>query len=71
MRYVLLIYGDEAAFDALSAEDRRTLDEAWEDYAQQVVDRGVMRGGDQLAPTGSATTVKPESPLGSSPAMAT
>jgi len=57
MRYILLIYGDEVAFDALSDEDQRTLHEAWDRYAQHVVDRGVMRGGDQLAPTGSATTV--------------
>ncbi|HEY5639438.1 MAG TPA: YciI family protein [Dehalococcoidia bacterium] len=53
MRYLLLIYGDEANADA-SPETMAK----WAAYTQEVQDKGLMEGGEALQPTSTATTVR-------------
>ncbi|HEY7401522.1 MAG TPA: YciI family protein [Actinomycetota bacterium] len=58
MKYALLIYGDEAGIEAASHDDRSAMYEEYDKYANWLVERGWMRGGDELASTKSATTVR-------------
>ena len=60
MQYVALIHADEAAWEALSDDERQ---QAYADYTQLSEDAraaGVMVGGNELAPTAVATTVRIE-----------
>lgn len=58
MRYMLMIYGNEAAYAAMSEEEQRADYEAYNVYTQQVRDGGVLIGGEALLPTSTATTVR-------------
>jgi hypothetical protein len=58
MRYVLLIYGNEAAEATLSAEQQQAIFAAHMAYARDMREQGVMEGGDPLLPTSAATTVR-------------
>ncbi|HLB39154.1 MAG TPA: YciI family protein [Actinomycetota bacterium] len=58
MRYVLLIYGDEATFEAASEAAREAVRQEYGKVAAGYEERGAMRGGDELAPSSSATTVR-------------
>ncbi len=58
MRYLLMIYDDEAGFEAASDADREAMRQAYGTVASGWEERGVIRGGDELAPTASATTVR-------------
>jgi hypothetical protein len=58
MRYVLLIYGDEAAWNALSEAEQGAQFAEYEAFSSWLTDRGWMRGGDPLADTDQATTVR-------------
>jgi hypothetical protein len=58
MQYMLLIYGDEAAWNALSPDEQRAQVQAYADYSQWLVDRGWMRSGEPLHDTAQATTVR-------------
>jgi hypothetical protein len=57
MQYALLIYGpeptDDVAEDVMAAE----LD-GYAAFTKHLVDRGVMKGGEALEPTSTATTVR-------------
>src|SRR3954453_12822255 len=58
MQYVALIHADEAAWEALGDEERQ---QAYAGYMQLGTDAreaGVMLGGEELAPTTAATTVR-------------
>ena len=55
MRYLLLIYGNEAA--ASPEEDEATMKEYGE-FTRWLVDSGMMLGGEALQPTTTATTVR-------------
>lgn len=58
MQYVALIHADEAAWAALTDDERQ---QAYAGYMQLGTDAraaGVMLGGDELAPTAAATTVR-------------
>jgi hypothetical protein len=58
MRYLLLIYGDESAgADATEQESRETMD-AYAAFTRDAGQRGVLRGGEALEPTSTATTVR-------------
>jgi hypothetical protein len=57
MRYILLIYGDESSLAGLSHDDRHEMNEAYGVFSNELIERGIMRGGDELASTTSATTV--------------
>jgi hypothetical protein len=58
MKYILLIYGNEAAEAAASEAERMAMYEAHMAYAAELHDRGVMAGGDPLHPTSAAATVR-------------
>ena len=58
MKYALLIHDDEAAWAAMSEEDRNQLLKEYGEFSNDVVERGLMRGGEQLQPSSTATTVR-------------
>jgi hypothetical protein len=58
MKYALLIYGDERAQEAASSDERQAMYEEYDKFAAWLVERGWMRGGDELAYSTSATTVR-------------
>lgn len=58
MQYILLIYGDEKAWESLPPETRDKSMQEWFDYTQWLKDSGWYVAGDALAPTASATTVR-------------
>ena len=53
MRYVILIYENEASAPQDEGEMQR-----WFDYTDELRQAGVMAGGEALHPTSSATTVR-------------
>jgi hypothetical protein len=58
VRYLLLIYGDESQWAERSEADQAAELGRWEAYTKAISDEGIMRGGDALQPTASATTVR-------------
>jgi len=58
MRYILLIYTSEEAWAAVPHEEQHAIYQGYEKVAREMEERGVMRGGDQLADTPAATTVR-------------
>jgi hypothetical protein len=58
MKYIMLIYGNEAAEAAAGEADRMEMFQAHMAYAQEMGAKGVMVGGDPLLPTSAATTVR-------------
>ena len=58
MEYLLLIYGDEEAWQAQSPGEQAATMEAYGAFTQSIVDSGHLRGGSELAPTTTATTVR-------------
>jgi hypothetical protein len=60
VKYALLIYTDEGAWDDASEEERRAAYERYTEYGKWLADQGWIRGGDQLASSASATCVRVE-----------
>ena len=58
MQYMLLIYGDENAWEGMSPEEQAAGLEPWTDYTKWLKDSGTYVAGDALAPTTAATTVR-------------
>jgi hypothetical protein len=58
MKYMLLIYGNEAAGADMAPEQQQAMFAAHNAYSQEMSERGVMRGGDPLVPTSAATSVR-------------
>jgi hypothetical protein len=62
MKYLLLIYGDEAAAAAMTAdmtpEDQAAQIKPWYDYGNWLTEKGWYVAGDALQPTATATTVR-------------
>ncbi|MBL8521520.1 MAG: YciI family protein [Betaproteobacteria bacterium] len=58
MEYLLLIYADEKAWSTLSKDEVGQIMAAYGTYTQELIAAGVMRGGSELAPTPTATTVR-------------
>ena len=60
MQYMILIYGDERNFAALAndAEAQKQMYAAYTRYGTDMREAGVLRGGAELKPTHSATTVR-------------
>jgi hypothetical protein len=58
MRYMLLIYGDERAWANASPEERKEGFDDYDKYTKWLADEGWMQGGDPLASTDQATTVR-------------
>lgn len=55
MRYMLMICGDEQAVERLMAERELAGCNGWSEEMER---RGVLRGGEGLQPTSTATTVR-------------
>jgi len=58
MKYLLLIYGEEATLAHMTAEEKKAYFGAFGPYTQDLVKAGVLRGGDPLLPTSAATSVR-------------
>ena len=58
MQYMLLIYGDENAWEGMSPEEQAAGLEPWTDYTKWLKETGAYVAGDALAPTTAATTVR-------------
>ena len=56
MRYLLLIYGPEP--DMAAGAGAGPSAQPWVDYTTSLVEAGIHRGGEPLAPTSSATSVR-------------
>ena len=58
MKYLLMIYSDERTFEAMSEEERHEVYAAYDELMKDLAAKGQMLGGDELAPTSTATTVQ-------------
>ena len=60
MQYMILIYGDEHGFAQLAddAEAQKQMYAAYAQYGGDMRAAGVLRGGAELKPTATATTVR-------------
>jgi len=58
MRYLLLIYGDEGGYAGASAEDMQNEMAEYMAFGEAITAEGIMRGGEALQPSGTATTVR-------------
>ena len=67
MKFLLLLYGDEAAEAALSPAERRAIVDRHLEFSRMVVDRGALIGGDPLAPSAGASVVRDGRPVSDGP----
>jgi hypothetical protein len=58
MQYLLLIYGVEANWGKMTAQEQATMNQEFGKLTQELQELGKFRAGSQLAPTKSATTVR-------------
>jgi hypothetical protein len=58
VRVMALIYGDDARWDALSDTEREAVYDRYRAFAEEAREAGVMLGGEELASTRDATTVR-------------
>jgi hypothetical protein len=58
MRYLLSIYADESGFADATPEDFSQMRSAYMAFTDEIEAAGVLRGGDGLQPSSTATTVR-------------
>ena len=58
MRYLMLIYGNEAAAATAGQAEQQAEMEAYNEFTRIVRERGALLAGEALHPTSSATTVR-------------
>lgn len=58
MKYALLIYGDEQAWSQLDEAAMREVYEGHMAYGQALTEAGVLVGGEELAPSHTATSLR-------------
>ena len=58
MKYILLIYGDEREWTSMSQAEMAKVYEAHGAYSDAMVKAGVMRGGYELQPVATATSLR-------------
>ena len=58
MQYMALIYIDEESADAVPADERAAITARYFALADEARAAGVLVGGEELSPTGDATTVR-------------
>ena len=58
MKYMLLIYGSEAAMQNRTQADTDQMMAGYRSYTEAMKKAGVMTGGDRLKPSNSASTVR-------------
>ena len=58
MQYLLLIYTDEQVDAQMSEAEQAAVYEGYNVFGKEAEQRGVIRGGEALMPTSTATTVR-------------
>jgi hypothetical protein len=58
MRYALLIYASEQEWAAQSEEQAQAVNQEYMTFTKDIIDRGLMKGGEALQGTATATTVR-------------
>jgi hypothetical protein len=58
MKYILLIYGDEKVWESASQQDRERIHDGHRVYGEKMAKAGVTRGGAELKPTTTATSIR-------------
>jgi hypothetical protein len=58
MKYLILIFSNEAAMQAATPAQRDEMHGAYMAYSEAMQKAGVMLGGERLQPTSTATTVR-------------
>ena len=58
MRYALLIYASEQDWASQTEEQAQTQFQDYMAFTKDIVDRGIMKSGEALQPTATATTVR-------------
>jgi hypothetical protein len=58
MRYALLIYAKEQEWAAQSEEQAQAVNQEYLAFTKDIIDRGLMKGGEALQATATATTVR-------------
>ncbi|HEV8088132.1 MAG TPA: YciI family protein [Actinomycetota bacterium] len=58
MKYLLLIYADERAYETMSEDQRHEIYAAYDVLMKDLAEKGQSLAGDELAPTSTATTVQ-------------
>lgn len=58
MLYMLLIYGNEADYARMTEEERAAMMQGHAAFANEALQRGILKGGAALQPTSTATTVR-------------
>lgn len=58
MQYLLMIYGDEAAAQAATREQNDQMHAAYFAYTEALKTAGILRGGERLKSTATATSVR-------------
>lgn len=58
MRYMMLIYSDETGFDQVTEAEWAETMAAYNAFGAEVSEKGLLRSGEALQPTPTATTVR-------------
>jgi hypothetical protein len=58
MRYALLIYANEQDWASQTEEQSQAVNQEYMAFTKDIIDRGLMKGGEALQPTATATTVR-------------
>jgi len=58
VKYILLIYGDEREWTSMAQEDMAKIYEQHGAYGEAMAKAGVMRGGYELKPVATATSLR-------------
>ncbi|MBS0449026.1 MAG: YciI family protein [Proteobacteria bacterium] len=58
MKYLVMIYGDEAALAKRAPSDATAMSQAHGAYAEALAKAGVLQGGQRLQPTSAATSLR-------------
>jgi hypothetical protein len=58
MEYMILIYNDERAWANLEEAKLKAMYGEYGTYTQELIEAGVMRGGSELKPVATATTLR-------------
>lgn len=58
MRYMLLIYANEADFSHMASEEQEAIMQGHGTFAQEALQRGILLGGAPLQPISTARTVQ-------------
>ena len=58
MKYALLIYASEQDWASQTEEESQAQFQEYMAFTKDIVDRGIMRSGEALQPTATATTVR-------------